>query len=57
FFYVSQQPNLFNASVADNVAYGNSSLSEVGIRKAAKAVNMHDWVMLLEHGYDTVIGE
>ncbi|KAE9384202.1 P-loop containing nucleoside triphosphate hydrolase protein [Gymnopus androsaceus JB14] len=55
--HLHQHPNLFNASVADNVAYGNSSLSEVGIRKAAKAVNMHDWVMLLEHGYDTVIGE
>ncbi|KAE9405365.1 P-loop containing nucleoside triphosphate hydrolase protein [Gymnopus androsaceus JB14] len=43
--------------VSVNVAYGNSSLSEVGIRKAAKAANMHDWVMSLEHGYDTVIGE
>jgi ATP-binding cassette subfamily B (MDR/TAP) protein 1 len=54
---VSQQPNLFDASVAENIAYGNSSVTEVGIRHAAKAANLHDWVMSLEHGYDTVVGE
>ncbi|GAW08293.1 P-loop containing nucleoside triphosphate hydrolase protein [Lentinula edodes] len=51
---VSQQAHLFDASVAENIAYGNSSISEVGIRKAAKAANIHDWVMSLEKGYDTI---
>ncbi|KAF8825577.1 hypothetical protein HHX47_DHR6000094 [Lentinula edodes] len=54
---VSQQAHLFDASVAENIAYGNSSISEVGIRKAAKAANIHDWVMSLEKGYDTIVGE
>ncbi|KAJ4474968.1 P-loop containing nucleoside triphosphate hydrolase protein [Lentinula aciculospora] len=54
---VSQQAHLFDATVAENIAYGSSSISEVGIRKAAKAANIHDWVMSLEKGYDTVVGE
>ncbi|KAJ3772085.1 P-loop containing nucleoside triphosphate hydrolase protein [Lentinula raphanica] len=54
---VSQQAHLFDASIAENIAYGNSSITEVGIRKAAKAANIHDWVMSLERGYDTVVGE
>ncbi|KIK56442.1 hypothetical protein GYMLUDRAFT_230291 [Collybiopsis luxurians FD-317 M1] len=54
---VSQQPHLFDASVSENIAYGNASVTEMGIRKAAKAANLHEWVMSLEHGYDTLIGE
>ncbi|KAJ3786774.1 P-loop containing nucleoside triphosphate hydrolase protein [Lentinula aff. detonsa] len=54
---VSQQAHLFDASVAENIAYGNSSVTELDIRKAAKAANIHNWVMSLEKGYDTVVGE
>ncbi|KAJ3875547.1 P-loop containing nucleoside triphosphate hydrolase protein [Lentinula edodes] len=53
---ISQPAHLFDASVAENIAYGNSSISEVVIRKAAKAVKIHNWVMSLEKGYVTVIG-
>lgn len=54
---VSQQPHLFDASVTENISYGNSSISALAIRKAAKDANIHDWVMSLEKGYDTIIGE
>ncbi|KAF8064828.1 P-loop containing nucleoside triphosphate hydrolase protein [Lyophyllum atratum] len=56
---VSQQPHLFDASIAENIRYGSGldKVSEVDIRKAAKAANVHDFVMGLPHGYDTLVGE
>ncbi|KAF8990854.1 P-loop containing nucleoside triphosphate hydrolase protein [Cyathus striatus] len=54
---VSQQPNLFDASVAENIRYGNMSVSEIDIRIAAKAANVHEFIMSLPQGYDTPLGE
>ncbi|KAM5532993.1 hypothetical protein V8D89_013335 [Ganoderma adspersum] len=54
---VSQQPNLFDASIAENIAYGNKSLTPEDIRRAAKAANVHDFVESLPKGYDTAVGE
>ncbi|KAF8996595.1 P-loop containing nucleoside triphosphate hydrolase protein [Cyathus striatus] len=54
---VSQQPNLFDASVADNIRYGNMSISEIDIHVAAKAANVHEFIMSLPQGYDTHLGE
>ncbi len=54
---VSQQPNLFDASIAENIAYGNKSLTLEDIRRAAKAANVHDFVESLPKGYDTAVGE
>lgn len=61
---VSQQPNLFDASIADNIRYGssndnnnNGAISEVAIRKAAKSANVHSFIMGLPLGYDTRVGE
>ena len=54
---VSQNPNLFDATIAENIRYGNESVSEVDIRKAAKAANVHEFVMSLPQGYDTMLGE
>ena len=54
---VSQQPNLFDASIAENIAYGNKSLMPEDIRRAAKAANVHDFVESLPKGYDTLVGE
>ena len=44
---VSQNPNLFDASISENIAYGNTTLSASDIRRAAKAANVHDFIMLL----------
>ncbi len=54
---VSQQPNLFDASIAENIRYGNKSLSMEDIRRAAKAANVHEFVESLPKGYDTPVGE
>ncbi|KAH9927902.1 P-loop containing nucleoside triphosphate hydrolase protein [Epithele typhae] len=54
---VSQQPHLFDASVADNIAYGNPLLSRADVERAAVAANVHDFVTSLPQGYDTLIGE
>jgi len=54
---VSQQPNLFDATVAENIRYGNAAVSEVDIRTAAKAANVHEFIMSLPQGYDTMVGE
>ncbi|PSR75789.1 hypothetical protein PHLCEN_2v8906 [Hermanssonia centrifuga] len=54
---VSQQPSLFDATIAENIAYGNPSLSDQEIRAAARAANVHDFIMSLPKGYDTLVGE
>lgn len=54
---VSQQPTLFDASIAENIAYGNEHISNEDIRAAAKAAHVHDFIMSLPRGYDTMVGE
>lgn len=54
---VSQNPNLFDATVAENIAYGNLSLSEQDIHVAAKSAHVHDFIMSLPDGYETMVGE
>ncbi|MGP0566508.1 MULTISPECIES: ABC transporter ATP-binding protein [unclassified Nitrospina] len=54
---VSQEPFLFNGTVADNIRYGNLQASEQDIRRAAKAANAAGFVEKLPNGYDTLIGE
>ncbi|KAF9559515.1 P-loop containing nucleoside triphosphate hydrolase protein [Agrocybe pediades] len=54
---VSQQPHLFDASIADNIRYGQPSLTDYDVRCAAKAANIHEFIMSLPHGYATHVGE
>jgi len=54
---VSQESILFNASVKDNIAFGMAGASMEDIIEAAKIANAHDFIMQLEDGYNTVIGE
>lgn len=54
---VSQNPNLFDATISENISYGNTVLSATDIRRAAKAANVHDFIMSLPQGYDTMVGE
>ena len=53
---VSQSANLFDATVAENIAYG-SDLPLGEIHRAAKAANIHDFIQSLPEGYDTNLGE
>lgn len=54
---VQQDVYLFNASIRENILYGRLDATEDEIVEAAKRANIHDYVMTLENGYDTVIGE
>jgi subfamily B ATP-binding cassette protein MsbA len=54
---VSQESILFNATVKENIAFGMQDADEEEIIQAAKIANAHDFIMELEHGYDTNIGE
>lgn len=54
---VTQRTILFNRSVADNISYGSRDATRAQIEDAAKRANAHDFIMEMEQGYDTVIGE
>ena len=54
---VSQDIFLFDGTVRENIAYGRSDVTEDEITEAAKRANIHDFIMTLENGYDTEIGE
>ena len=54
---VSQEPILFNDSIAHNIAFGLENLSQEQIVEAAKAANAHEFIMETENGYDTIIGD
>ena len=54
---VQQDIYLFNASIRDNILYGRLDATDAEVIEAAKRANIHDYIMTLEKGYDTVIGE
>ena len=54
---VSQQTFLFNDTVKNNIAYGNDNSDNNQIITAAKLANADEFIMELDKGYDTVIGE
>ena len=54
---VAQDVFLFGGTIKENIAYGNLGATDDEIIEAAKKANIHDFVMTLEHGYDTQIGE
>lgn len=54
---VQQDVYLFNASMRDNILYGNPDATEEEVIAAAKRANIHDYIMTLPDGYDTQIGE
>lgn len=54
---VQQDIYLFNASIRDNILYGRLDATEDEVIEAAKRANIHDYIMSLDEGYDTVIGE
>ena len=54
---VSQDVQLFNESVLQNIRYGNLSASEDEVIDAARAANAHEFITALPEGYETVVGE
>ena len=54
---VQQDIYLFNASIKENILYGRLDATDDEVIEAAKRANIHDYIMTLEKGYDTQIGE
>ncbi len=54
---VQQDVFLFVGTIRDNILYGRPTATEEEMIEAAKRANIHDYVMTLEKGYDTEIGE
>ena len=54
---VQQDVFLFVGTIRDNILYGRPDATEEEMIEAAKKANIHEYVMTLEHGYDTEIGE
>jgi len=55
--WVPQQPYLFTASVADNIALGNPAASREAIARAAQAAGAAEFIESLPQGYATAVGE
>jgi len=54
---VTQETVLFDDSVAANIAYGRPHATRAEIEQAARAAHAHEFVVTLDNGYDTMIGE
>lgn len=54
---VSQESILFNDTVRNNIAFGREDMPIEQIMEAAKIAHAHHFIMELENGYDTIIGE
>lgn len=54
---VQQDVFIFYGSVYENILYGAPDATEEAVVEAAKNANIHDFIMTLPEGYDTVVGE
>jgi ATP-binding cassette subfamily B protein len=57
FAYVEQEPVIFAGTVADNIRFGKLEASHAEVEDAARAALVHDFVIELSNGYDTLVGE
>ncbi len=55
--YVLQEPRLFSGTIRDNIRYSKLDASDEEIRRAARLVNAEPFILKLEKGYDTDVGE
>jgi len=54
---VLQEPFLFSASIAENIAYGRPDASQEAVEAAAQAANAHEFIESFPNGYQTRVGE
>jgi ATP-binding cassette subfamily B protein len=54
---VFQDNVLFNTSIRENIRLGNLNASDAEVESAAKAAEIHELIMSMPQGYDTVVGE
>jgi len=55
--YVPQEPLLFHRKIRENIAYGNPHVSLEQIIEAAKRAHAHEFIEVLNEGYNTYVGE
>jgi ATP-binding cassette subfamily B protein len=55
--YVPQEPLLFHRTIAENIGYGKEEASQEIIELAAKRANAAEFIEVLPHGYETLVGE
>jgi ATP-binding cassette subfamily B protein len=54
---VMQESFLFSMTIGENIAYGNPDATEEDVIAAAKAAQAHEFIMQMDHGYDSLVGE
>lgn len=54
---VTQETHLFHDSIRTNLLYARLDATQAELEAAAKAANIHDFVISLPNGYDTIVGE
>jgi ATP-binding cassette subfamily B protein/subfamily B ATP-binding cassette protein MsbA len=54
---VLQPPLIFPLSVRDNIAYGRPGADDAAIEAAARGARIHDRIMEMSEGYETLVGE
>ena len=55
--YVPQEPLLFHRSVRENISYGRPDATDAEIERAAKKAGAYDFIIKLQDGFDTMVGE
>ena len=55
--YVSQNNFLFNDTIRENIRMGNPNATDEDVINAAKSCGCHEFIMGLENGYDTIVGD
>ncbi|MGN6671217.1 MAG: ABC transporter ATP-binding protein [Candidatus Nucleicultricaceae bacterium] len=54
---IPQEPSLFHRSIYDNILYGRSDATTAEVFEAAQKAHIHDFILSLPEGYDTLLGE
>lgn len=54
---ITQNPYIFNFSIRENLKIVNENITEEEMIEACKTACLHDFIMSLEDGYDTIVGE
>ncbi|MCY8516730.1 thiol reductant ABC exporter subunit CydC [Bacillus atrophaeus] len=54
---LNQKPHLFDTSILNNIRLGNGQASDEDVRRAARQVQLHDYIESLPDGYDTSVQE
>ncbi|CAH8856701.1 unnamed protein product [Trichobilharzia szidati] len=56
--YISQEPQIFNASIRENIRFGRLDATDEEVEEAAKLAHIHEFITRdLPYGYDTQVGQ